>query len=206
MGHEALGRCIQGDALPQHFAFQCCCKWISASDTLWRRSGCFMAVRMLNTANQNEITEPALLLQRQKKRAWKLGGREIVKKSLSRHPCQSVGQDVLVRKNSELEQFWTIIWWNPFISWEEAGEAVFSWPQRGFVHLILWNSFKWTQGDTDIPSQGRPLFPFAQRGTSRLWHEDRKPPVSWASRQHLSSVSSLSAAWMCLIPLVTEKC
>lgn len=47
------------------------------------------------------------------------------------------------------------------------------------------------------PFTRRPLFPFAQRGTSRLWHEDRKPPVSWVSRQE-SPVSSLSAAWMYL--------
>lgn len=156
-----------------------------------------MAVRILNTANQHEILELPFLLHRQK-RVWKLGGRQIVRKSLSSHSLQSVGLDALLSKNSELEQFWTIIWRNHFISWEEPGEAVFSWPQRGFLHLILWNSFKWTQGDTDIPSQGRALFPFAQRGTSRLWHEDRKPPVSWVSRQDFSPVSSLSAAWISL--------
>lgn len=103
----------------------------------------------------------ALLLQR--KKFWKLWGRQVAKEST----FILVG---LVSPDTHYSQWGRMLqrgesqsWSNsellsggiPSLPVEEPRKAGFPWPQTGFVHLVLWNSLKWTKGDTDIPSQGR---------------------------------------------------
>lgn len=86
--------------------------------------------------------------------------------------------------------FWTIIWRNPFISWEEPGEAVFSWPLCISSSEIVLNEPKVT--------------PFTREATFSICTERHFQTVAWGQKASSvlgfqeSPVSSLSAAWMYL--------
>lgn len=125
MGGKALERCIQGDALPQHFTFNTAVNALlllapyeEGQVVSWQWESWILQTKV-------RLLKLTLLLQRQKW-VWKLGGRQIARKSNS----------ILVGLGSPAthsRQWGRKLWWGEIQSWSNSEllhEGIPSFPEK----------------------------------------------------------------------------